>query len=587
MAFPRCALALVGALLATGAWTPPVQAEEAQLSAVLTLADRPTTAQLHRLASQHPSSAHVTALAPKRSHRDAVVAFARGKHLDVVRADDWSVTVSGPASVLRDALTTGLPPDVASVVGLDNRRLHRAHASPDGLANPQTAASLRAHYDVPASWRGNGITVGVLNLAGWNKGDLQQFADHEGIAVRPGQITTIPVGADPTKLDGFGDEYEVALDAEAVLGSAPEAAQRLYFAPNTSAGVVSGFEQMAADAAAGLVQVVTTSWGSCERDFDETATDSDRAAYASALDRIVAAGATVFAASGDAGAFDCGTPEVPDDEAQVDFPASYGNVVAVGGTTLKAGLPESSWSEPGFAGYLGDGSGGGQSVEQPLPGYQDGIVAGATRRLVPDVASDADPQSGLGIYVRTQGGWSSAGGTSLASPTWAGMLASALSSQGGRSGRGNILPALYTSDGFTDVVDGHNGLFSARPGYDLVTGLGVPQWSRLGPALLASSPGASATGPTSFVRRPPRSADPSIRALYTRAVDAPIRVTLPKGSSYTGFSAGERVPGCALQQATPPTTAALLPHPSQGEHQLVLTALDPALVCHQAVANVV
>ncbi|MCU1595165.1 MAG: hypothetical protein JWO12_2557, partial [Frankiales bacterium] len=42
-----------------------------------------------------------------------------------------------------------------------------------------------------------------------------------------------------------------------------------------------------------------------------------------------------------------------------------------------------------------------------------------------------------------------------------------------------------------------------------------------------------------------------------------------------------------LQQATPPTTAALLPHPSQGEHQLVLTALDPALVCHQAVANVV
>ena len=418
MTLPRLSLPLAAALLWTGAVaTVPARGSETQLTAVLSLAGRPGDgARLHRLASGRPAPAALRALRPAPAHRTAALWYVRSRHLTVVRSDAWSVTVRGPArdvarafgATLRSAGATGatgatgaevpaeLRADVRSVAGLDNRRVHqphalRPHATAEGEGNPQTAASLRTQYDLPTSWRGSGVTVGVLNLAGWNAGDLQAFADREGIPVSPGQVTDVAVGADPAELDGFGSEYEVALDAEAVLGAAPEAKQRLYFAPNTSAGIVSGLQQMAADAEAGLLQVATTSWGSCERDFDLLTTEADREAYRAAIDRMVAAGVTFFAASGDAGAFDCGYPGAPDDEAQVDFPASYPNTVGVGGTTLNAGQPETAWSDQGYDGYLGDGSGGGESVEQPLPAYQAGRLPAAMRRLVPDVSADADP----------------------------------------------------------------------------------------------------------------------------------------------------------------------------------------------------
>ena len=59
-------------------------------------------------------------------------------------------------------------------------------------------------------------------------------------------------------------------------------------------------------------------------------------------------------------AFDCSSYDTPDNEAQVDFPASYVNTVAVGGTTLTPNQPEIAWYDSGFGRYLGDGSGGGE-----------------------------------------------------------------------------------------------------------------------------------------------------------------------------------------------------------------------------------
>ncbi|MCW2598320.1 MAG: hypothetical protein JWM02_149 [Frankiales bacterium] len=590
--------------------------EGPQLSAVLSLTTRPgDRARLHRLASQHPSPAALRALAPARTHRDAALRYAAQQHLHVLRADAWTVTVSGPAATMattfgatlhrsgtgtwapHPAVPAALAGDVATVAGLDNRPFHRNSATLDGADNPQTAASLRAAYDVPTDWRGAGTTVGVLNLAGWSPDDLTTFAVHEGIPVTPGQVTEVPVaGADPRAFDGYGSEYEVALDSEAILGAAPEAKQRMYFAPNTSAGVVSAFQTMAADAEAGLLQVVSTSWGICEKQYAASTSAADRDAYAAAIDRLVAAGATLFAASGDSAAYDCSYPDQPDGEAQVDVPASYVNTVAVGGTTLTAGQGEAAWHDQGFGDYLGDGSGGGQSVDQPLPSYQAGLVPGADHRLLPDVASDADPQSGLSVYVRTQGGWSTAGGTSLAAPTWAGMLAAALSSRGGTTtGLGNVLPALYASakdpvtPGFADITTGHNALFNAGTGYDQVTGLGVPRWALLGPDLLASTPGAPTSALPVPVTRPAASAAPRLvaRPAYVRSRTVPVSVTVPSGSSYQGFSVGETLPGCAQQQAVPPTTVQLDPAPWQGTHELQLTAFDSAHVCHVVTTSVV
>jgi hypothetical protein len=588
---------------------PAVATPGPRLSAVLTL--QGNTAALHRLAGQRARPGAVRAIAPAASHRATALAFAKAHHLDVVRADAWSVTVSAPAPVMASAFGTrvhghgravwtpdvpvpsGLAAAVGSVVGLDNRRLHEPHVhrpqvTTDGQDNPQSGATLRAAYDVPTAWQGAGVTVGVMNLSGWNPDDLSTYAIHEALPLGSTQVTEIAVdGADPRQLDGFGGEYEVALDSEAVLGAAPQANQRMYFAPNTTAGIVSGFQQMAADAEAGLLQAVTTSWGSCEKDFQASTSLADRTAYEAAIDRIVAAGATVFAASGDAGAYDCSYTDSIDNEAQVDFPAAYQNTVAVGGTTLNPGAPETGWHDPGFDSYLGDGSGGGESLEQPLPSYQSGLVPGATHRLLPDVAADADPQSGLDVYAHSQGGWSIAGGTSLASPMWAGHFAAALSSAATPVGIGNILPALYASasdpetPGFTDITAGSNGLFTAGSGFDQVTGLGVPDWAELGLDLLSSTPGVPSTGRATTVTRDAPSPDPGFSATYTRSLTAAIRVTVPTTSRYQGFSAGESVPNaCAGQQSTAPTAAQLDPGPAQGQHDLVLTAFDSAHVCH-------
>jgi hypothetical protein len=606
-------LMTVACLLGVGLLSPaPAIAEQGpRLSAVLTL--RGSATALHALASHRARPGAVRALAPAAAHRTRALAFARAHHLDVVRADGWSVTVSAPAAVMASAFGTTvhgsgaavwtsdaavpavLAQDVGTVSGLDNRRLHEPHThrprgTGPGDAFPQSGATLRAAYDVPSDWQGAGVTVGVLNLSGWNPEDLSTYAIHEALPLRAAQVTEVAVdGADPRRLDGFGGEYEAALDSEAILGAAPKADQRLYFAPNTIAGVISAFQQMANDTEAGRLQAVTTSWGSCEKAFRDLTSAGDRIAYQQAIDRIVAAGATVFAASGDAGAYDCSYADSTDNEAQVDFPAAYQNTVAVGGTSLTPGAPETGWHDAGFGDYLGDGSGGGESLDQPLPSYQNGLLPGATRRLVPDVAADADPRSGLDVYVRSQGGWSTAGGTSLASPTWAGHLASALSSSATPVGIGNILPGLYQSardpntPGFKDIAVGNNGLFTAAPGFDQVTGLGVPDWAALGVDLLSSNRGAPSTGPAVPVQREPVSPDPSFVATpaWTRSLSVPVAVRVPTGSTYRGFAAAESLPdACARQQPTAPTTAELDPVPVQGLHDLVLTAFDSAHVCH-------
>jgi len=616
---PAALLALSSPVPAGAATAATRRPAPDRLTAVLTLAGHPgDAARLHALAAHRALPSRLKALAPAAAHLHATLGFARAHHLTIVRADEWTVSLSGPSAVMaglfggavrhtgtgtwtdRTAVPGVLSQDVASVAGLDNRPLHRrpVHTSRttiDGADNPQTGASLRAAYDVPTDWKGAGVTVGILDLAGWDPKDLATYATHEGLTVADGQVTEISVdGAHPHALDGYGSEFEVALDSEAVLAAAPAAKQRLYFAPNTSGGVVSALQEMAKDAADGKLQAVSTSWGSCEKQYDAFESAADRVAYSAAIDHLVAAGATLFAASGDSAAFDCSRYDSPDNEAQVDFPASYVNTVAVGGTTLTPNQPEIAWYDTGFGTYLGDGSGGGESVEQPLPSYQGGNPR-IDRRRVPDVASDADPRSGLRVYVASQGGWTVGGGTSLAAPTWAAMLADTLSSRAGAAmGLGNVLPALYASaanqasPGFADVTVGHNGLFEATTGYDQVTGLGVPRWSALGPDLLATSPGAPAQGVLSRVSRPATSADPVVTApTYVRTKDVPLTVAVPRDSSYQGFSVGETVPGCLRQQATAPTTAALDPHPYQGVHQLVMTALDSSKTCHAVTRDVV
>ena len=176
-------------------------------------------------------------------------------------------------------------------------------------------------------------------------------------------------------------------------------------------------------------------------------------------------GITFLAATGDAG-----QPS--------GYPAFSPNVVAVGGTTLSisngAYVSESGWS----------GSGGSLSTVYSQPSYQRGVVTqSSTARANPDVAMNADPNSGVWIYDSydfPSSPWQVFGGTSLATPMWAGIIAIAnqgrvLSGQTPLDGPTQTLPKLYTlpAADFHDITTGNNG-FAAGPGYDLVTGRGSP-----------------------------------------------------------------------------------------------------------------
>ena len=112
---------------------------------------------------------------------------------------------------------------------------------------------------------------------------------------------------------------------------------------------------------------------------------------------------------------------------------------------------------------------------------------------MPDVAYDADPDTGVAAYgTYGFGGWTQVGGTSAASPQWAALMAItdqglALNGESSLDGYTQTLPALYQlpSSDFHDITSGNNG-YAAGPGFDLVTGLGSPVANKLVPDLIAS-----------------------------------------------------------------------------------------------------
>ncbi|HEY3189652.1 MAG TPA: hypothetical protein VGJ70_19340, partial [Solirubrobacteraceae bacterium] len=196
-----------------------------------------------------------------------------------------------------------------------------------------------------------------------------------------------------------------------------------------------------------------------------------------ALRQAQAQGQTMLVASGDTGPHDCA-------DGGFGLLASSPLVTAVGGTTPVPVLDgngvatafgsETVWNEGGPA-----ASGGGPTTV-PRPRYQRGVGRVGPKRAIPDVAFPA-----ARVYpIVLRGQHLLAGGTSAASPAWAGIVARLVQQHGGRVGFLN--PRLYQlgraqrhggAAVFHDVVTGDNGIatqrgFPARPGYDLATGWG-------------------------------------------------------------------------------------------------------------------
>jgi kumamolisin len=121
-------------------------------------------------------------------------------------------------------------------------------------------------------------------------------------------------------------------------------------------------------------------------------------------------------------------------------------------------------------------SGGGVATDFPLPSYQAGVsgLASPTARNVPDIA---EPATNLEFFF--QGYWNTySGGTEFAVSIGSALIAETSQMCGKRLG--SVNPAAYhvfavsSYDDFADITSGNNGEYTAVPGYDNVTGIGVP-----------------------------------------------------------------------------------------------------------------
>ena len=443
----------------------------------------------------------------------------------IVGLDD----LSRPAPLLERAAAGAAPPASST---------HLASASPHAtggpVANPSgsgcagmsrgvSADQLASAYSFSSLYpadEAQGVTIGVYELESYLPADIAQF---ESCYTPPITAMTTEVAVDggpngaQSSPSGSG---ESALDIEMVAGMAPQATIEVFAGPQVASGGGNG----PLDTYAAMVdgssppQVITTSWGECESQLGTAAITAESNLFAQA----VAQGQTVVAAAGDEGSEDCYLPpphgSSNDASLAVDDPGSQPWVTSVGGTRLSsfsAPPAESVWNDGAFEGATGGGISQVWAMPsaQTGPGVQNGFTSAVSCpshpssgtvscREVPDVAADSDPASGYAIYCSCVSGWQAFGGTSMASPLWASLVALADQQQGG-VGLGDIDAALYqagcaASPPFNDVTVGNNQAlapsdpppspagpyYPAGAHFDLATGLGTPIASLLLPDLL-------------------------------------------------------------------------------------------------------
>jgi kumamolisin len=240
--------------------------------------------------------------------------------------------------------------------------------------------------------------------------------------------------------------------------------------------------------------VLSVSWG-----LAEDSQDWSKAALEEIDLRLQAAahmGVTVCVASGDDGTGD----QLSDGRAHVNFPASSPNVLSVGGTMLKGGQEVVWWEDPGARAGGGGSTGGGVSVVFPRPAWQTVHVASLNPgaidgRVVPDIAALAGPPFYDLVLLGQRGG---NGGTSAATPLWASLIARIMAAGKPTQRPMFFAPLLYANapggklvgeTACTDITVGKNTStppgngYGAGPGYDAVSGWGVPKGTDLVAAL--------------------------------------------------------------------------------------------------------
>jgi len=382
---------------------------------------------------------------------------------------------------------------IEGVFGLDNRPQANTHfrllsvdpnrkkkKAASGVG-PHTPTQISTAYDYPTAANGSGFCIGILELGGgYNASDLNTFFQNLGLATPKVTAVSVDGGSNSPAGDPNSADAEVALDIEVAGAIAPASSIAVYFAPNTDQGFIDAITTAIHDTT-NKPAVLSISWGGPESSWTAQAMNS----LNSACEDAAALGVTICVASGDSGASDGASG------LNVDFPASSPAVLACGGTTLALTgeqiTSETVWNE----GSSGGATGGGVSQQFALPTWQQQVNVpagpnGKSGRGVPDVAGDADPNSGYEIFVDGQS--EVVGGTSAVAPLWAALVAR-FSQQIGKS-VGFLNPLLYTAAAeatFHDITSGNNDGYSAAKGWDPCTGWGSPDGAKLLAALSSAA----------------------------------------------------------------------------------------------------
>jgi hypothetical protein len=392
-----------------------------------------------------------------------------------------------------------------------------------------------------------------------------------------GSVSSVPANA--------GWDLEISLDVEWAHAIAPDANILLVEANSDQLPDLLSAVNTARDNPA--TSVVSMSWGG-----SEFSTEQQYASYFTTPAGHI--GETFVAASGDSGSW-----------YGADWPASSSNVVSVGGTTLYTDNStgtygtETAWSD----------STGGISWYVNEPAYQDAVQS-TGGRTSPDVAYDANPNTGFAVYdsvpYEGYGGWQEIGGTSAGAPQWSALIA--IANQGRVSnhlptldGPSETLPMLYGlysapgttgyatyADDFHDVTSGGSSYFAAAmQGYDLVTGLGSPNASLIVDALDGTTPPPAA--PPAVVKKTPAIPHwimygftaPSVVVREVVTVPAPSQsIIIPAQNKYSPLTAGE------ANTTAAPSIAGQQLETSQGNFWLEPMGVHTADVAAQAAVTI-
>jgi subtilase family serine protease len=555
-----------------------------------------------------------------------------GLHPGTVSANGLSLPVRATAARLATAFSTGfeqyrvpggrvafantaapqvtgtVAPLVQTVVGLDNLTLPTpgsrrstsggALATPGpegGSGGPQPCSTAVADAVTDDSYTTNevasaygfsslygqgdlgaGQTVALYELQGYGTADIAAYQSCFGTTT---PVSTVDVDGGPLAHSGVG---EADVDIEQVVSLAPATHILVYQGPNSDTG---GYDTYNSIVAQDVAKVVSTSWGLCEPFTGSTGAQAENTLF----EEAAVQGQTVVAASGDEGSEDCLGNGYSNDTLAVDDPASQPFVTGAGGTSWTAqGTPptETAWND-GPTCCWGAGGGGVSSLWQ-MPSYQSdvasigvvnsgssgapcGAAAGSYCREVPDVSALSGPYPYL-EYV--SGSWGSWGGTSLAAPLWASLIALSNASKactGKNIGFANPIlyaAADYDPSSFNDVTTGDNdltgqngGTYPALAGYDMATGLGTPNGAALPGLLCDGAPTNTVTVTNPGNQTTDLDAAASLQIVAQDAT----------AGQHLSYSAVGLPPGLSIDSTTGLITGTAT---SQGNYAVLVTAKD-------------